>query len=868
MKRVVFCLLALALLPFAVFTARGAHSHDFVLVTETPATCTAQGASVYACSCGETKTETIPALGHDFALTWTVDREPTCDTPGLKTRHCSRCDAVTDLLTIKQTNHDFLITTIEPTCTTAGSRHLVCQNCGKEMDDNIVPALGHAPGLWIVEREASCETDGLRSRSCTRCGEKLETVPIQKTGHVWKDTVVAPTCTEAGYTLHTCRACGATKQDHTVKATDHSPAADAVLTKAPTCTEKGEQRARCTTCGETVSVSVPALGHLYSDTPTVDKQPTCTAKGEQSRHCLRCGARKDVTAIERTAHQKQKSDLAATCTKGGTNGRVVCAVCGKELESGTATAALGHNYIQTDVQTAPTCTAVGSAIMRCTRCGAEKRQTLAALGHQYGTAWVVDRAPTCTAQGEKSHVCVRCGKRADVTSIPKKEHRLVYDVVVAPTCTEPGQSSGAHCADCGKVLESAGVIPATGHDYAITEVYTEPTCTKAGSGRGRCTVCGAQADVEIPARGHSFETDWTVDKQPTCTAQGEQSHHCAVCGKRKDVTTLPRKAHTVVVDKGKDATCTRDGKTAGSHCAVCGKVLEAQTVLKAPGHKLKTARTPATLKTNGKIVKTCKRCGRVVSKEKICRVKSCKLEKARFAFDGKKKTPTVIIRDKKGNLLKEKRDYTLTMAKGRKQIGFYTVTVTFRRNYAGEKTLRFQIVPRRPVGLDASQTPTRITLSWEQVAGATGYAVYELVGDKRQKLCETETLYVRLNDRASGHKYTFVVVALTKTPDGILRSDDSAPKLTATKPAPLSLSATRSGQRAVLRWNNAGDCDYEIYYAPKKNGRLVCIGTTKGTTFTTGVYPHGRACFKVKAVVRSDTGVLSTQSSDVRQLWF
>ena len=90
MKKSGFCLLMCLLLSVVIFAAGGAHTHAFVLETETAATCTAQGAKVYRCSCGETKTEVLPALGHDFALTWTVDREPTCDTPGLKTRHCSR----------------------------------------------------------------------------------------------------------------------------------------------------------------------------------------------------------------------------------------------------------------------------------------------------------------------------------------------------------------------------------------------------------------------------------------------------------------------------------------------------------------------------------------------------------------------------------------------------------------------------------------------------------------------------------------------------------------------------------------------------------------------------------------------------------
>ena len=108
--------------------------------------------------------------------------------------------------------------------------------------------------------------------------------------------------------------------------------------------------------------------------------------------------------------------------------------------------------------------------------------------------------------------------------------------------------------------------------------------------------------------------------------------------------------------------------------------------------------------------------------------------------------------------------------------------------------------------------------------------------------------------------------------DGILLPDvrqADVARAVVESPLPVSLTATRSGQNAVLRWNNAGNCEYEIYYAPKKNGRFLCIGTTKGTTFTAGAYPHGsRACFKVKACVRSDTGTLSTQSSEIRSVNF
>ena len=62
------------------------HTWDAGTVT-TPASCTAAGVKTYSCDCGQTKTETIPALGHDWSE-WVVD-----EAAGTKTRTCSRCDA-------------------------------------------------------------------------------------------------------------------------------------------------------------------------------------------------------------------------------------------------------------------------------------------------------------------------------------------------------------------------------------------------------------------------------------------------------------------------------------------------------------------------------------------------------------------------------------------------------------------------------------------------------------------------------------------------------------------------------------------------------------------------------------------------------
>ena len=64
-------------------------------------TCTEEGLKVYTCeNCGETKEETLPALGHDYSKEWTVDKEATYYEDGSKSHHCTRCDAKIDVTVI------------------------------------------------------------------------------------------------------------------------------------------------------------------------------------------------------------------------------------------------------------------------------------------------------------------------------------------------------------------------------------------------------------------------------------------------------------------------------------------------------------------------------------------------------------------------------------------------------------------------------------------------------------------------------------------------------------------------------------------------------------------------------------------------
>ena len=75
--------------------------------------------------------------------------------------------------------------------------------------------------------------------------------------HSYKDVVTAPTCTEKGYTTHTC-ACGDSYVDTYVDALGHAWD-NGKVTKEPTATETGVRTYTCTRCHETKTESIPVV---------------------------------------------------------------------------------------------------------------------------------------------------------------------------------------------------------------------------------------------------------------------------------------------------------------------------------------------------------------------------------------------------------------------------------------------------------------------------------------------------------------------------------------------------------------------------------------------------------------------------------
>lgn len=234
------------------------------------------------------------------------------------------------------------------------------------------------------------------------------------------DTVVAPTCTEQGYTHHVCtvKDCPYDAVDDTfVEAAGHKWALTTTL--PPTCTEKGTQFYKCSVCGATRTEKIAPLGH---DLSRCDLKPaaTCTQPGRAVGTCARCGVQIDEVIP-----------------------------------------AKGHDYSYAETSVAPTCTEPGHYKGTCPTCGKDYDDVVPALGHDWGE-WVTTIEPTVSTVGYRYHVCNRdgCGYR-EGEDIPKL-HTHTWDAGVVtqkPTAAEPGVRTYT-CTVCGQTRTEA--IPATG----------------------------------------------------------------------------------------------------------------------------------------------------------------------------------------------------------------------------------------------------------------------------------------------------------------------------------------------------------------------------------------------------------------------
>ena len=142
--------------------------------------------------------------------------------------------------------------------------------------------------------------------------------------------------------------------------------------------------------------------------------------------------------------------------------------------------------------------------------------TLYSCGHEHSYSdWSVKTEATCSSEGEETREC-ECGE-TETRAIEKKEHRIIATSPIAPTCTNAGQTAGAHCSVCGIFTTEPQILPPT-HNY-IPSVISAPTCTAKGVTQFNCSACEASYTEESEPLGHNIINE-TCTTPKTCTVCG------------------------------------------------------------------------------------------------------------------------------------------------------------------------------------------------------------------------------------------------------------------------------------------------------------------------------------------------------------
>lgn len=196
---------------------------------------------------------------------------------------------------------------VAPSCTETGlTEGKYCSICGKTLDaQEVVPVVAHtyddkydakcnvcgyerdaecahAESEVIPGKEATCTATGLTDGTkCKKCGEILTaqtSIPVKD--HKYTSAVTEPTCSEKGYTTHTCSVCGDSYKDTYTDTVAHTMG-DWYVHTAPTFYEKGEERKSCANCDHYESREIATVGSEYTDPAIIVQNVTVNQGAEE-----------------------------------------------------------------------------------------------------------------------------------------------------------------------------------------------------------------------------------------------------------------------------------------------------------------------------------------------------------------------------------------------------------------------------------------------------------------------------------------------------------------------------------------------------------------------------------------------------------
>ena len=486
------------------------------------------------------------------------------------------------------------------------------------------PVHEHTPGEAVKENfhDADCTTPGSYDSVvyCTTCNEELsrETVTIKAKGHT-PGTAVQENfhdadCTHPGSydSVVYCTTCSAevSRETVTIKAKGHTPGTavrENVVNAGCTTPGSYDSVVYCTTCNAEISrqtVNTSATGHRIRFVAQVNA--TETADGVKAHYeCLNCHelysdaeGKNEVTAeslvIPKLTPATEPTTEPEPTVEPTTEPEPTTPVPGDSLTINAVSnvfTADSKTYTDTDGDGIPDTV----TIMYYADVNALRLQAI-----QFALVFDPD---VLSFDPEKN------GEYDE--DIEDYDYTNVFPVALGAgdvTVTRPGRLKfavanylGFQLKKNGKLVPIAKVVldiaeGATGTTdvdmqfgvVAFVDPKTEEEyivySDASGMNQEMYDAVTANGGSMFSVVGHRVVID--EGKDATCTESGlTEGSHCEICGEViKAQEVIPAKGHTAVTDPKVPATCTESGLTAGLHCSVCNAVIKAQTVIPAKGH--------------------------------------------------------------------------------------------------------------------------------------------------------------------------------------------------------------------------------------------------------------------------------------------
>ncbi len=318
--------------------------------------------------------------------------------------------------------------------------------------------------------------------------------------------------------------------------------------------------------------------------------------------------------------------------------------------------------------------------------------------------------------------------------------------------------------------------------------------------------------------------------------------------------------------KGKSATCIAEGKKDYYKCE-CGKSYEDAAgtkvitdiskwskISKKP-HSYSSSYTVdkvATTTANGSKSKHCtvKGCAAKADVTTIYAASDVKLSYKSTTYSGKVKSPTVIVKDSKGNTISTS-NYTVQKPSGRINAGTYTYTITFKGNYTGSETLKLTINKKSISSAALSYTKTTYSGS----AKKPTVTVKNSSGTKLTK--DTHYTVTYASGRTKVGRYKVTIKGKGNYTGTITKYFTIVPK------APSSASAKLYGYDDVkFSWSKVSNASgYDVYYKKSTANSYTHLTRTTGTSTKKANLTDGvKYYFKVVPYYKSgDTRYASTK---------